>query len=72
MMSGYGNGMGGFGMLFNLLIIIGVVYVVIRLVKGEGIVRTSDTIPEKILAERYATGEITDEEYIQMKKILRD
>ncbi|WP_410511303.1 SHOCT domain-containing protein [Paenibacillus sp. BR2-3] len=71
-MSGYGYGMGIFGILLNLLIIIGVVYVVIKLVKGEGLVRASDSTPEKILAERYAKGEITDDEYKQMKERLRD
>lgn len=71
-MMGYGYGMGILGMLINLLIIVGVIYLVIRMVKGDGIMRTNEKTAEKILAERFARGEITDEEYKRIRDVLRD
>ena len=72
---GYGNGngcMGIIGMMLHLLIIVGVIFLVIKLVKGNGIIRTSEKTAEKILAERFARGEITDEEYKRMKDVIRN
>ncbi len=72
MMMGYGFGMGIFGMLINLLIIVGVIYLIIRLVKNDGTKRGNEQTADLILAERFARGEITDEEYKRMKKVLKD
>ena len=71
-MMGYGFGMGLIGMLFYLLVIIGVIYLVIKLVADDVRMRRNEKPAEKILAERFARGEITDEEYIRMKGVLRD
>ncbi|WP_347231111.1 SHOCT domain-containing protein [Paenibacillus sp. DMB5] len=44
------------------------------LIGGEGNwnTRYNDNNPERILDERFARGEITEEEYFRMKSILRD
>lgn len=71
---GYG-GLWGFGFFIILLLIGLITYVAIRLSQG------SDRSYSKhragndaldILNRRYANGEISDEEYIQKKNILRD
>ncbi|WP_040949000.1 SHOCT domain-containing protein [Gorillibacterium massiliense] len=72
MMMGYGFGMGIFGFIINFAVIIGVVYLVIRFVKSEGNGRGAEKRAEEILAERFARGEITEDEYKQMKKALRN
>ena len=72
MMMGYGFGFGIFGFIINLLLIVGVIYLVIRWVSGEGISRDKESSPSRILAERFARGEITEEEYLRMRSILRD
>lgn len=74
MMMGYGFGFGMIGLIINFLLIVGVVYLVIKWVRGEGNrnTRYNDNNPERILDERFARGEITEEEYFRMKSILRD
>ena len=82
--SGMGPGMmGGWGMgwwglipmlLFWGLIIAGVVFLIKVLVKGgnktgSGFSDTSRSL--EILEERFARGEITQEEFEQMKKVIR-
>ena len=71
-MMGYGFGMGWIGMLVHLFIIVGVIYLVVKLVVGDMGTRRNEKTAEKILAERFARGEITDEEYKRMKEVLRD
>ncbi|WP_058301663.1 SHOCT domain-containing protein [Gorillibacterium timonense] len=75
-MMGFGYGMGALfsivGLLVNVLLIAGVVYLVVRLVKGSEKSGVGERTPEKILAERYARGEISDEEYRHRIEILRD
>ncbi|MCZ8514798.1 SHOCT domain-containing protein [Paenibacillus filicis] len=69
---GYGYGMGWIGMLVHLLFIVGVIYLVIKLVVGNGIgSRRDEKQAENILADRFARGEITEEEYMRMKDVLR-
>jgi putative membrane protein len=78
MMWWYGNGMGGWGyalmmvgnVLFWGLIIFGVVAVVRYLARGDRAVGPRLT-PEQLLAERFARGEIDEEEYRQRLTILR-
>jgi len=74
-MMGFGYGMGFYwivGLLVNILIVVGIVYLVIRLVKGSEAPGGGERTPEIILAERYARGEISDEEYRHRKEVLRD
>ncbi|AZS15503.1 SHOCT domain-containing protein [Paenibacillus lutimineralis] len=71
-MMGYGFGFGMFGMIINFLLIVGVIYLVIRWVRGEGTNRHIESTPERILDERFARGEISEDEYFRMRSILRD
>ncbi len=71
-MMGYGSGFGTFGLVINFLLIVGVIYLVIKWVGGNGNSRFIDNTPERILDERFARGEITEEDYYRMKSILRD
>ncbi len=54
-------------MIFRLLIIAGMIYVGIRLFKGY-MGNNSNAI--KILNEKYATGEISEEEYLKRKNTM--
>ncbi|MDD5711781.1 MAG: SHOCT domain-containing protein [Smithellaceae bacterium] len=68
-MMGYGWHWGGFMMVFWILIIILIAYLIYGLVKGKGPGQVSET-PLDILKKRYARGELTKEEFEQMKKDL--
>ncbi len=65
----------GFGMgLLWLIVIIVIAYLIYRLIKNEKILAPSKPISksaEDIIAERYAKGEITREQYMQMKEDLK-
>lgn len=72
MMPGYGGGMGGWGWMFMsagsllFLVLIGVVVWLLVRATGTGGARpteTPGTQARAILAERYARGEVDDEEY---------
>ncbi|WP_026485842.1 SHOCT domain-containing protein [Caldanaerobius polysaccharolyticus] len=73
-------GLGGLiMMIFYVLIVILVVYLLVRLLQGgrsyydydgNRLSRKSD--PLDILKERYARGELTDEEYDRMKQKLKE
>ncbi|HYE09944.1 MAG TPA: SHOCT domain-containing protein [Patescibacteria group bacterium] len=74
-MMGYGYGMmGGFGLI--PLILIGlIIFAVIKLTQSSNrnyINPTNNNDALDILNQRYANGEISDEEYTRKKKILRD
>lgn len=72
MMMGYGWGMGWVGMLIQLLIIAGVIYFLVSLLKKDRLlVQNSKDNAETILRERFARGEITQEEYEQMREVLK-
>ncbi|HSA99355.1 MAG TPA: SHOCT domain-containing protein [Anaerolineales bacterium] len=73
-MMGFGM-MGGFGLIgliFNLLIIVGVVLLIVWAVKRftgssiDGNQTSGNQSPREILQARYARGEITREQYQQM------
>ena len=70
-MMGYGM-MGGFGLiglLFNALILVGIVGLIVWAVKrvsGPGNQAAGGQSPREILQARYARGEITREQYQQM------
>ena len=65
----------GFGIgLLWLIVIIMVAYLIYRLIKNDMILaprRPMSKSAEDILAERYAKGEITREQYMQMKEDLK-
>lgn len=72
---GYGYGMmGGFGFIIPLILIGLIIYAVVRLLPG-GNRNYSNHRTENdaldILNQRYAKGEISEEEYVKKKKILR-
>jgi putative membrane protein len=77
-MMGYGwaGGGGGFWMLGGLLLMIGVVVLVVWAVMNlsrTGRAPTHDPsrpTPNEILRERFARGEITEQEFEQAKKVL--
>lgn len=54
-------------MIFRFLIIVGIIYVGIKLFKGH-IGKNNNAI--KILDEKYAMGEISEEEYLKRKNII--
>ncbi len=76
MMGGFGYGgmmFGGFFMLaFWVLVIVGVIWLVLTLTRsGQSVVSSSSTAkPIDVLRERYAKGEITKEQYEEMKREL--
>lgn len=71
MMMGY-MGMGVIGMLVQLLLIAGVIYLLVSFLKKDNQgSRNSAPDAETILRERYAKGEITQEEFEQMRDVLR-
>ena len=85
MMWGWPNMMGGFfggtmgwismilGFIFFILIIIGVVFLIVWIVKRathSGIEDKTGSKALEVLKERYAKGEITKEQYENMKKDL--
>lgn len=75
-MMGYGYGMmGGLGMIIPTILIGLVIYAVVKLSQHSGGNNSSQrdgNAALDILKQRYANGEISEEEYIQKKKILRD
>jgi putative membrane protein len=76
MMGHYGNGMGGFpglmgvgGLLFWALVVVGVVVLVRHLARGGS--TTPRRTAEDVLAERFARGELTEQEYRDGLDVLR-
>ncbi len=65
----------GFGLgLLWLIVIIVIVYLIYKLIKNEKILVPNRPVirgAEDILAERYAKGELTREQYTQMKEDLK-
>jgi len=78
----WGNGMGGWGMalmtmsnlLFLGLILVGVVFVVRASGYGKPATPSGPTVrlptPQQLLSERFARGEIDEEEYSQRLRVL--
>ena len=65
----------GFGIhIVGLIAIIAIAYLIYRLIKGEKIFVPKGPVnksAEDILAERYARGELTKDQYMQMKDDIR-
>lgn len=70
MMNGGDWGWGLFMMLMWLVFFIVIAVVVVRLLKGHEIGTSHKTDPVDIAKERYAKGEITKEQFEQLKKDL--
>ncbi len=76
MMGGFGGGLGWIGMIFGFIffvaIVIGVIFLIVWLVKrsGHGDNNVTGTRSLELLKERYAKGELTKEQYENMKKDL--
>lgn len=73
-MMGYGYGMSWFGMIIPLLLIGVIIYAAVRLTQDNS--RSNSRKNDEgnalnILSERFARGEISEEEYIQKKQLLR-
>ncbi|TGA99434.1 hypothetical protein E4665_03650 [Sporolactobacillus shoreae] len=70
MMGGFGLGLGLLGGVINLLFFIAVIYLIVILVKKLMNQPSAIDKSQAILNERLAKGEITEEEYQKLKKIL--
>lgn len=71
MMNGNDSGWGIFMMLFWLVVLVAIIYVVIRLFKSHESNTNQNTDPVDIAKKRYAKGEITKEQFEQLKKDLK-
>ena len=73
-MMGWYPFMGFWMSLFGIVVLIITAYLIYRLIKGEKSVVPQETISKSttdILDERYAKGELTREQYLQMKEDLK-
>lgn len=78
MMGGYfGGGLGWIGMIFGfiffILVVIGIIFLIVWLVKrsnNPGVENRTDSKSLEVLKERYAKGEITKDQFDIMKKDL--
>lgn len=61
---------GGWMMIFWTVLIIGVVFLMVRFVGGMNTKRTALNNAMNILAERYAKGEISREDFLKLKEDL--
>jgi putative membrane protein len=68
-----GSYMASYGWIFQLLIILVLIFIVIWLLRGErfGYGVNRDEPPLEIAKRRYAAGEITKKEYEQLKRDLQ-
>lgn len=74
MMGGYGYGYGykGIAMWIILLIVLVVaIYFIVRVLRSKNVAGEAQGTPLDIIKKRYCTGEITKEEFDQMKKDLQ-
>ena len=78
--SGFGQHMMGWGnwfagplmMLVGLAILVAFIMLIVRLAKGKGEKAKSHENTLQILRERFARGEISEEEYARMKRNLQN
>ncbi|MHB1443309.1 MAG: SHOCT domain-containing protein [Candidatus Humimicrobiaceae bacterium] len=78
MMGGFfGGGLGWIGMIFGfiffILVVIGIIFLIVWLVKRSnypGVENRTESKSLEVLKERYAKGELTKEQYESMKKEL--
>ncbi len=69
-MMGYGYGMSWFGMIIPLLLIGVIIYAAVKLTQDNSR-KNDEGNALNILSERFARGEISEEEYMQKKQLLR-
>lgn len=67
----WGYGMGGWMMLLWFLIAVAIIALVVWAITRAAASQGRGTGPEEILRERYARGEITREQFEQMREDLR-
>ncbi len=70
---GWAGSGGGLWMLGGLLLLIGVVVLIVWAISRNGRAPTGDRsrpAPDELLRERFARGEITEEEFGQARKVL--
>lgn len=73
-MNGWGYGLMGFGMLVFWVVLIGVVVLALRLNRSPDDERKGPPTPptaDQLLAERFARGEIDQQEYVDRQAALR-
>lgn len=75
MMGGFGGGFGWIGWIFQIVVLVAVIYLVVYAVRSfsgnsKHRISASDEA-ENILAQRFARGEISAEEYKSMKDQLK-
>ncbi|MHB1254345.1 MAG: SHOCT domain-containing protein [Candidatus Humimicrobiaceae bacterium] len=78
MMGGFfGGGLGWIGMIFGfiffILVVIGIIFLIVWLVKRSnypGVENRTESKSLEVLKERYAKGEITKDQFDNMKKDL--
>lgn len=71
MMDGHDWGWGVLMMAFWLIVIVAIGYAVIRLFNNHGNTASTMIDPVDIAKERYAKGEITKEQFSELKKELK-
>ena len=69
-MMGMGFGLGGFGMILTWIIILGIVVFFVKFLLNLDKSRKETSSPMEILRARYASGEISKEEYENVKRDL--
>lgn len=73
-MMGYGYGMmGGFGMIIPLILLVLIIYAVVKLSQNNHKTYNQKGLNDAldILNQRYARGEISEEEYNKKKNVLK-
>lgn len=68
---GYNNGWGVWMMAFWLVVVVVIGYAVIRLLNNHGATTGTKIDPVDIAKERYAKGEITKDQFAEIKKELK-
>ncbi|QTA38030.1 SHOCT domain-containing protein [Thermosipho ferrireducens] len=70
---GFGNGTWWFGLLWALLwivVIVGTILIIVKLFSKTSFSNSDNAL--KILKSRFARGEISEEEFVKMKKLLKN
>lgn len=73
MMGGYGGGFfGGFGFFIVLLLLIVIGYAIYKIISNNNHHYTSQDQSLEILKSKYISGEISEEEYLHKKNIIKN
>ena len=71
MMDGHDRGWSIFMMAFWLIVVVAIGYAVIRLLNNRGTTTSTKIDPVDIAKERYSKGEITKDQFAEIKKELK-